>query len=103
MNFSPAFLSGLQVRKLRFVKSKRAVAQSSVNHVDMMGVSLPVPPVEEQAKVRHMVAAIDVKIYSESSRTDALDGVCQTLPHNVMTGKVRSDRAQFPAREGRSC
>ncbi len=51
--------------------------------------SLPLPPLEEQQEIAHMLGTIDEKIAVEESRKQSLDILFKSLLHDLMTGKVR--------------
>jgi type I restriction enzyme S subunit len=83
------FLNSAACRNLLRNKSKRAVAQSSINQEDVKALPLPLPTVAEQETMLGMLTAVDTKIAAEYSRRSALDTLFQSLLHSLMTGKVR--------------
>jgi type I restriction enzyme S subunit len=83
------FLCTPPVREHFRGKSKRAVAQSSINQQDVKSLPFPLPPIREQAKVVTALATVERKIDAEGKRKAALQALFKTMLHHLMTGKIR--------------
>jgi type I restriction enzyme S subunit len=55
----------------------------------LAGFGVPLPPLPEQHRIAHILAAVDQKIEVEQKRQAALQALFQTLLHLLMTGQVR--------------
>jgi type I restriction enzyme S subunit len=73
-------------------KSKRAVAQSSINQQDVKSLPFPLPPLGEQGEVATAIATVERKIEAEESRKVALQALFKTIIHHLMTGRIRAAR-----------
>ena len=70
-------------------KSKRAVAQSSINQQDVKSLAFPLPPLGEQGEVATAISTVERKIEAEEKRKAALQALFKTMLHHLMTGRIR--------------
>lgn len=73
-----ALRSPLLRRQIR-AKSKRAVAQSSINQGDVRGLLVPLPPLPQQEQIVSAIKAIDTRIQAEDRRVGALSSLWRSL------------------------
>jgi type I restriction enzyme S subunit len=78
------------VRERFRAKSKRAVAQSSINQQDVKSLPFPLPPLAEQQNVVTGLSTVEQKIAAEEKRKAALQALFKTMLHHLMTGKIRT-------------
>ena len=50
---------------------------------------IPLPPLDEQREIAHMLQAVDAKIAAEQARRAALEELFKTLLHQLMSGQIR--------------
>jgi type I restriction enzyme S subunit len=75
-----------------------------INTTKLKALPVLLPGLDEQHKIVAALQGVDQKVAVEARKREGLDAAFQTLLHNLMTGKVRVDRAQFPkVREERPC
>ncbi len=60
---------------------------------------IPIPPVGEQMRIASVLSSVDAKLASEGARYEALEILCKSLLHNVMTGKMRVNDIDLPEAE----
>jgi type I restriction enzyme S subunit len=60
-----------------------------INRTQLGMTLLPVPSVNEQEQITHILHSVEQKIEVEEKRTQSLEVLFKTLLHNLMTGKVR--------------
>jgi type I restriction enzyme S subunit len=77
------------VREHFRAKSKRAVAQSSINQQDVKSLPFPLPPLAEQREVVRGLTAVEQKIAAEENRRASLQALFKSMLHHLMTGKIR--------------
>jgi len=50
---------------------------------------IPLPPLDEQREIAHMLQAVDAKIAAEQARRAALEELFKSLLHELMSGQIR--------------
>jgi type I restriction enzyme S subunit len=85
------YLASPATRGTLISRSKRAVAQSSINQGDVESLPCPVPPLNEQHRIVRALAAVDRKLAAERQRTAALDTLFSSLLSDLMTARLRVD------------
>jgi type I restriction enzyme, S subunit len=88
------FLNSRAARR-QIIKKARIIHQASINQQDLKSIVVPLPPLEEQKEIVHLLKAIDEKITTEENRKRTLDILFKTLLHDLMTGKVRLNNVDF--------
>jgi type I restriction enzyme, S subunit len=87
------FLCTSSVREHFRGKSKRAVAQSSINQQDVRSLPTPLPSLREQHEIVASLSAAEQKIAAEEKRKTALQALFNSMLHHLMTGKIRVPEA----------
>ena len=68
---------------------RRHVNQASISLERLKGISIPLPPLDEQREIARMLQAVDAKIAAEERRRAALEELFKTLLHALMSGRMR--------------
>jgi type I restriction enzyme S subunit len=68
---------------------RRHVNQASISLEQLKGISIPLPPLDEQREIARILQAVDAKIAAEQARRAALEELFKSLLHLLMTGKLR--------------
>ena len=50
---------------------------------------IPLPPLEEQKQIAHILSTIDRKIEVEEKRKQGLKALFRTMLHKLMSGEIR--------------
>jgi len=81
-------------------KSRRAVGQTNFNAFVLKSLSIPLPPLDEQHQIAHILQTVDQKIEAEKKRKEALENLFKSLLYNLMSAKVRLPREFVKRFEG---
>jgi len=82
------FLRLPKIRHLMISKSGK-VAITNINQGNLKSLPIPVPSLDEQREIVHILQTIDRKIEAEEKRKQALEAFFETLLHHLMTAEVR--------------
>ena len=89
----PFFLNNLfnwyRLRGIFIGIASRAVNQSSINQGKMKNLLIPLPPLEEQKQIAHILSVVDEKIEVEQKRKQVLKELFKTMLHRLMSGEIR--------------
>lgn len=69
--------------------AKRAVAQSSINQGNLRAITMPLPPLAEQAEIVRYFEHVEAKVSLHRRKQAALSALFRTLLHELMTARVR--------------
>ncbi|GGN03239.1 hypothetical protein GCM10007092_17090 [Thermus composti] len=79
--------------------ARRHVNQASISLARLDSIPIPLPPLDEQREIAHILQAVDEKIRAEESRRQALEALFKSLLHDLMTARRRLPK-EFVARFG---
>ena len=68
---------------------RRHVNQASISLERLKGISIPIPPLDEQREIARILQAVDAKIAAEQARRAALEELFKSLLHELMSGRLR--------------
>ena len=89
----PFFLNNLfnwyRLRGIFIGIASRAVNQSSINQGKMKNLLIPLPSLEEQKQIAHILSVVDKKIEVEQKRKQVLKALFKTMLHKLMSGEIR--------------
>ena len=68
---------------------RRHVNQASISLERLKGISIPIPPLDEQREIARILQAVDAKIAAEQARRSALEELFKSLLHELMSGRIR--------------
>ena len=60
-----------------------------LNKKDIEQIRIPLPPLEEQKQIAHILSTIDKKIEIEQKRKQVLKALFKTMLHKLMSGEIR--------------
>jgi len=84
------FLFYALIRQRETLLSQRyGGAQPNLNQTIIRSFPIPLPPLDEQREIAHMLQAVDAKIAAEQTRRAALEELFKTLLHALMSGRIR--------------
>jgi type I restriction enzyme S subunit len=79
----------LQFLKPSLEKEGYGSTFKAINKEVLTKFQIPLPPLEEQQKIAHILQSIDQRIEKEEKYKNALQNLFKSLLHNLMTGKIR--------------
>ena len=56
---------------------------------DLKNILIPLPPLEEQKQIAHILSVVDKKIEVEKRRKQVLKELFKTMLHKLMSGEIR--------------
>lgn len=84
-----------EIGQWQIMSTQIGATRQGLNYQQVRSFSLPVPHLEEQAKIVEALAAIDLKVHAEEMHMTALDTLFKTLLNNLMTGKIRVNHLEM--------
>jgi type I restriction enzyme S subunit len=69
--------------------NKKAEGYPTLNLSEIKGMLIPLPPLEEQNQIAHILSTIDKKIEIEQKRKEVLKELFKTMLHKLMSGEIR--------------
>ncbi len=75
--------------------AKNAIAQASINQVDVSSLDIPLPAIEEQTQISEKLCKIDAILDGEIARKDKLLRLKSGLMRDLLTGRVRVPEAML--------
>lgn len=82
----------LKFHSSRLARYNVQSTQRNVNKGIVEKFSIPLPPLEEQKQIAHILQTVDQKIEAEKKQKQALENLFKSFLHNLMTAKVRLPR-----------
>jgi type I restriction enzyme S subunit len=93
------YLNAESVQARLKLLATRGVSQSNINATKLRGFVVPLPTLDEQTKIVHILEAAEKKIMAEAVRRQQLADLFQSLLHQLMTGQVRVHDLASPPSE----
>lgn len=84
-----------EIGQWQIMSTQIGATRQGLNYQQVRSFSLPVPHLEEQAKIVEALAAIDLKVHAEEMHMTALDTLFKTLIDNLMTAKIRVNHLEM--------
>jgi len=72
----------------------KAIKGNTLNTSKLNKIPIPLPPLDEQQKIANILKTIDQKIQAEEKKKEALQNLFKTLLQQLMTGKIRVEKAK---------
>ena len=69
--------------------ASRGVSQANISATKLKSFLIPLPPLEEQKQIAHILSTIDRKIEVEQKREQVLKELFRTMLHKLMSGEIR--------------
>lgn len=69
---------------------------TGIKKSELMKVTVPIPPLSEQARIVDMLDSIDASTLAETNRVASLSATFVTLLEQLMTGKLRINNLEVP-------
>jgi type I restriction enzyme S subunit len=79
-------------RRLK-ARASRAISQANINATKLKALTIPCPPLPDQAAIAEIMRGIDKKIEAEQLRMESLRVLLRALTDNLIYGKVRVPEA----------
>ena len=76
-------------RRYFMTRAKKAVQQASINQQDVVGLSLPLPPMAEQCAIVAALDGVDAAIERHRDETSVLQSLKASAADALLTGRVR--------------
>ncbi|MEO0207032.1 MAG: restriction endonuclease subunit S [candidate division WOR-3 bacterium] len=64
-------------------------ARGKINQGVLKTIKIPLPPLEEQKQIAHILSTVDKKIEVEQRRKEVLKDLFKTMLHKLMSGEIR--------------
>jgi len=84
-----AIYTGLPAARNYLMSMAKQVTMTTISQPDMVGLPVPVPPIEEQSKVIQRLNAIEELIVKENAEMQKNRAIKKGLMQDLLTGKVR--------------
>lgn len=69
--------------------ASRGVSQANISATRLKTLEIPLPSLEEQQQIAHILSTVDKKIVIEERRKATLKELFKTMLHKLMTGEIR--------------
>ena len=69
--------------------ASRGVSQANISATKLKSFLIPLPPLEEQKQIAHILSTVDKKIEVEQKRKQVLKALFKTMLHKLMSGEIR--------------
>ncbi|MCW3129774.1 MAG: restriction endonuclease subunit S [Methanophagales archaeon] len=69
--------------------ASRGVSQANISAARLKTLEIPLPSLEEQHQIAHILSTVDKKIEIEGRRKATLKELFKTMLHKLMTGEIR--------------
>ena len=87
---SPTYLfHAIMRRRFALLEERYGGAQPNISQQVLRAFKLPLPELQTQLEVVHLLEAVDVKLRHELRQKDAIQATFASLLHNLMMGKIR--------------
>jgi len=69
--------------------ASRGVNQANISATKLKSFPIPLPPLEEQKEIAHILSTVDKKIEIEKKKKEILKELFKTMLHKLMSGEIR--------------
>lgn len=73
----------------QFRNKTRGTTIKGIPRKDLKNILIPLPPLEEQKQIAHILSTVDKKIEIEQRKKQLLKELFKTMLHKLMRGEIR--------------
>ena len=77
------------IARREFMAGSEQVAITNINQGRLKSFKIPLPPLEKQKQIAHILSVVDEKIEVEQKRKQVLKELFKTMLHKLMSGEIR--------------
>ena len=78
-----------EILQNQFKKKTRGTTIKGIPRDDLKNLLIPLPPLEEQKQIAHILSVVDKKIEVEKRRKEVLKELFKAMLHKLMSGEIR--------------